>query len=229
MPQFFLLEILGRFFHLVPIHHLPFVRSEADARGLNKSVKSWRVRAFRRNHLNVLGLPLLLREGSQHVMKRLRADSGVRRNHRGIVWSCVMRKAVARLVCVMFSWGMVDVLRGVHWLLIDGNCVDLLLDYIGDADLVGNFIRLQHFDFLHNWNFYDLDFWNLLGVVLVNRMVRILGFDVSENIKKLSKSLGKLGKVSVCLHMMVTSSAPTLNWSNPRCTHEQKNLQEVSN
>lgn len=103
-----------------------------------------------------------------------------------------MRKAVARLVCVMFSWGMVDVLRRVDWLFVDGNCVNLLLDYIGDANLVGNFIRLQHFDFLHNWNFDDLDFRNLLGVVLVNCVVGIFGFDISENEQKVERKFGKV-------------------------------------
>lgn len=89
------------------------------------------------------------------------------------------REAFAGVVVMMLVGGFVmNVLVGVHRMGMDGNRMNLLLDYVRYVHLVGNFVGRQDFDFFHDGHFDHLYFLNLFCVMLVDGVVRILDFDV---------------------------------------------------
>lgn len=83
-----------------------------------------------------------------------------------------------------------DVFGGVDWMCMDRNGVNFLLHNVWNTDFVMNFVRMWDFNLLHDRNFNNFDFRDLLCVMLMVGVIWIFGMDVipvKRNQEKLTR------------------------------------------
>lgn len=69
-------------------------------------------------------------------------------------------------------------LRRVDGMRVNWDRMNVLLNDIWNRNFIGNFVRLQNFNFFDDGYFNDLHVRNFLRVVLMVCVIRILSFDV---------------------------------------------------
>lgn len=132
-------EWIFRFFHIITVHQLPFLRAEADVRGLRGCVQMSRIEVMCVRWIRVFERKPFFRhwmvrahKGSRQVVWT-RTNWWVRNHHRRYVGRCM--EALAQVVMGMvFSGRMMNMLRAVDGMRVDRHRVNLLFHDVWDLE-----------------------------------------------------------------------------------------------